>query len=87
MGPLQVEEFKYYRATNWKNLYLSNQKKGWIKPQGISWGVVAIILDLVQIFQLKFDLEIPLASAHTESRVAFPSLQPNIELDESHLSH
>jgi hypothetical protein len=26
--PLQAKEFKYYRATYWKNLYLSNRKKG-----------------------------------------------------------
>jgi len=48
---------------------------------------VTIISDLVQIFQLKFDLAVPLAVAHIESRVAFPNLQPNIELDESQLSH
>ncbi len=33
VGPLQVEEFKYYRATNWKNLSLSNQKKGELNPK------------------------------------------------------
>jgi len=85
--PLQAEEFKYYKATYWKNLYLNNQKKGWVRIGGILWGVVIIFSHLNQIFQLEFDLAIPLAATHIESKVAFPNLQPNIELDESQLSH
>lgn len=48
---------------------------------------VAILSHLVQIFQLEFNLAVLLAPTHIECRVAFPSLQPNIELDESQMSH
>jgi hypothetical protein len=42
---------------------------------------------LVQIFQLKLHLAMLLAATPIESTVAFPILQPNIEQDESWLSH
>jgi hypothetical protein len=44
-------------------------------------------LHLVQIFQLKLDLAVLVAATPVKSTVAFPILQPNIEPDESWLSH
>jgi hypothetical protein len=44
-------------------------------------------LHLVQIFQLKLDMTVLLAATPLESPVAFPIMQPNIERDESWLSH